>query len=286
MHNASAAILYEQALRNEKESYIVSSGALAVSSGHKTGRSPSDKRVVGNLAGTAGPILKAAIHDGGPTSDIWWGKVNIALPEESFLANRERAIDYLNTLKQIYVVDAYAGWDERYRIKVRVITCRAYHALFMQNMLILPSKEELVNWVPEFIIYNAGSFPANKLTTGMTSQTSVCCDFRRMEMVILGTEYAGEMKKGILTLMMYKMPILGALPLHSSCNVEDGRVTLFFGLSGTGKTTLSADPKRRLIGDDEHVWTDSGVFNVEGGCYAKVILNFLQLYTFLGCWTS
>jgi len=124
---------------------------------------------------------------------------------------------------------------------------------------------------PDFIIYNAGCFPANRYTKGMSSSTSVCMHFRRGEMVILGTEYAGEMKKGILTLMMHAMPLQKQLPLHSSCNVgREGDVSLFFGLSGTGKTTLSADPNRYLIGDDEHVWTDTGVFNIEGGCYAKV----------------
>jgi phosphoenolpyruvate carboxykinase (ATP) len=142
----------------------------------------------------------------------------------------------------------------------------------MQNMLIMPTTAELKDFKPDFIIYNAGKFPANKYTKGMSSSTSVCLHFKRSEMVILGTEYAGEMKKGILTLMMYLMPKKGQLPLHSSCNVgPQGDVTLFFGLSGTGKTTLSADPNRALIGDDEHVWTDSGVFNIEGGCYAKCV---------------
>lgn len=155
----------------------------------------------------------------------------------------------------------------------------------MQNMLVMPTKEELAEFhPPDFIIYNAGCFPANKYTTGIecihvslhlttpgvSSSTSVTLHLGKGEMVILGTQYAGEMKKGILTLMMYLMPLNRVLPLHSSCNVgESGDVTLFFGLSGTGKTTLSADKCRRLVGDDEHVWTDTGVFNIEGGCYAK-----------------
>merc|ERR1719473_1094470 len=142
----------------------------------------------------------------------------------------------------------------------------------MQNMLVMPTKEELATFKPDFTIYNAGTFPCNRHTEGMTSSSSVAMHFRRGEMVILGTEYAGEMKKGILTLMMYAMPKKSLLPLHSSANVgPNGDVTFFFGLSGTGKTTLSADPNRRLIGDDEHVWTDTGVFNIEGGCYAKCI---------------
>ncbi|KZT62541.1 phosphoenolpyruvate carboxykinase [ATP] [Calocera cornea HHB12733] len=197
------------------------------------------------------------------------------MDEHTFEINRERAIDYLNTRELVYVFDGYAGWDPKYRIKVRVICARAYHALFMNNMLIRPTAEELKNFgEPDFIIYNAGQFPANRFTAGMTSTTSVEINFKRMEMVILGTEYAGEMKKGIFSVMHYLMPVkFGQLSLHSSCNEgrEKGDVTLFFGLSGTGKTTLSADPKRMLIGDDEHVWSDSGVFNIEGGCYAKCI---------------
>lgn len=253
-HNAPAGVLYEEALKRERETYICSSGALCCSSGEKTGRSPADKRIV----------------DEPSASDIWWGKVNMRMTESSYLTNRERALDYLNLQDQLYVVDAFAGWDKDYRVKVRVITTRAYHALFMQNMLVKPTPEEALNFTPDFVIYNAGCFPANRFTAGVSSQTSVVLNFGRGEMVILGTQYAGEMKKGILTLMMFLMPKQGQLPLHSSCNVgEKGDVTLFFGLSGTGKTTLSADPRRELIGDDEHVWTEKGVFNIEGGCYAK-----------------
>lgn len=187
--------------------------------------------------------------------------------------NRERAVDYLNTRSRIYVVDGYAGWDEKYRIRVRVVCARAYHALFMRNMLIRPSREELESFRPDYTIYNAGSFPANRYTEGMTSGTSVAINFAEKEMVILGTEYAGEMKKGIFTVLFYEMPIKhNVLTLHSSANEgKDGDVTLFFGLSGTGKTTLSADPSRALIGDDEHCWSENGVFNIEGGCYAKCI---------------
>lgn len=187
--------------------------------------------------------------------------------------NRERAIDYLNTRTRIYVVDGYAGWDEKYRIRVRVICARAYHALFMRNMLIRPPREELEHFHPDYTIYNAGTFPANRFTEGMTSGTSVAINFADKEMVILGTEYAGEMKKGVFTVLFYEMPIKhNVLTLHSSANEgKNGDVTLFFGLSGTGKTTLSADPNRALIGDDEHCWSDRGVFNIEGGCYAKCI---------------
>ncbi|EAU91574.2 phosphoenolpyruvate carboxykinase [Coprinopsis cinerea okayama7 len=238
--NAPPAVLYEEAIRNEG-AIISSSGALINFSGKKTGRSPKDKRIV---------------YEETSKDDIWWGSVNIKLDEHTFEINRERAIDYLNTRENVYVFDGYAGWDPKYRIKVRVICARAYHALFMHNMLIRPTEEQLANFGdPDFIIYNAGQFPANRFTKGMSSATSVEINFKRMEMVILGTEYAGEMKKGVFSVMHYLQPVkFGQLSLHSSANVgkEKGDVTLFFGLSGTGKTTLSADPSRLLIGDDEH----------------------------------
>lgn len=256
--NSPVAALYEDAISKEG-AVIASSGALINFSGKKTGRSPKDKRIV---------------YEDTSKDDIWWGPVNIKLDEHTFEINRERAIDYLNTRDDIYVFDGFAGWEPKYRIKVRVICARAYHALFMHNMLIRPTREELENFgEPDFTIYNAGQFPANRFTAGMTSSTSVEINFKRREMVILGTEYAGEMKKGIFSVMHYLQPVkYGQLSLHSSANQgKDGDVSLFFGLSGTGKTTLSADPARQLIGDDEHVWSDHGVFNIEGGCYAKTI---------------
>ncbi|KAJ9293933.1 hypothetical protein DTO271G3_7309 [Paecilomyces variotii] len=315
--NPSVAALYEDALVYETGSAITSSGALTAYSGAKTGRSPSDKRIV---------------REPSSEKDVWWGPVNkpmspdmtsfvklsikerceewAGLPQITVLCkyhlsfletfplnswalifhcatprpfasailpvwriNRERAVDYLNTRNRIYVIDGFAGWDERYRINVRVVCARAYHALFMRNMLIRPTKEELEHFHPDYVIYNAGSFPANRFTEGMTSATSVAINFAEKEMVILGTEYAGEMKKGVFTVLFYEMPVKhNVLTLHSSANQgPNGDVTVFFGLSGTGKTTLSADPKRALIGDDEHCWTDTGVFNIEGGCYAKCI---------------
>ncbi len=256
--NLSTPALYEIALRTEKGSAISDVGALMVYSGEKTGRSPKDKRIV----------LNPESQD-----NIDWNDINVGLDEHTFMINRERAIDYLNSRDKVFVVDAFAGWDTDYRIKVRVIVTRAYHALFMQNMLIMPTEEELANFgEPDYVIYNGGSFPANRHTTGMTSRTSVDLNFEKKEIVILGTEYAGEMKKGIFTVMNYLMPLQEVLPMHCSANVgEEGDVSLLFGLSGTGKTTLSADPKRKLIGDDEHCWTENGVFNIEGGCYAKAI---------------
>lgn len=258
MRNATPAVLYEQALRYERGSAITSTGALVAMSGEKTGRSPNDKRIV---------------KDPASENDVWWGPVNIPLDQHTFMVNRERAIDYLNTQERLFVVDAFAGWDPAYRIKVRVICSRAYHALFMYNMLIRPTADELEQFgEPDYTIYNAGQFPANRYTSGMTSTTSVDLSFENREFVILGTEYAGEMKKGVFTIMNYLMPKQGILSMHCSANEgPTGDVTVFFGLSGTGKTTLSADPRRALIGDDEHCWTDRGVFNIEGGCYAKAI---------------
>lgn len=239
---------------------ITKEGALAAFSGLRTGRVPQDKRTVANEA----------------SKDIWWGPVNIPLEEYSWEINRNRAIDYLNTRSRLYVVDGFARWDPKYRIKVRVVACRAYHALFMRNMLMRPQceadLEEFRTEGPDFHIFNAGEFPANPLTKGMSSTTSVDVNLLDNEMVILGTQYAGEMKKGVFGLMHYLMPKQGVLSLHSSATEgEDGDTTLLFGLSGTGKTTLSADPNRKLIGDDEHCWSDDGVFNIEGGCYAKCL---------------
>ena len=258
LRNAPPALLYEHGLKNEPGTAISASGALIALSGEKTGRSPADKRIV---------------EEETSREHVWWGPVNIPIDERSFLINRERAIDFLNTRSRLYVVDGFAGWDPSYRIKVRVITTRAYHALFMHNMLIRPTAEELESFgEPDYVILNAGAFSANRYTTGMTSKTSVALHFGRREMVILGTQYAGEMKKGVFTIMHYLMPHRRVLSMHCSANEGDhGDVSIFFGLSGTGKTTLSADPSRKLIGDDEHCWSDDGVFNIEGGCYAKAI---------------
>ncbi|CAM6022679.1 unnamed protein product [Sphagnum balticum] len=260
LYNLSPAELYEQAIKFEKGSYITSTGALATLSGAKTGRSPKDKRVV---------------KEETSKDDLWWGKgsPNIEMDEETFLVNRERAVDYLNSLEKVFVNDQFLNWDVENRIKVRIISARAYHSLFMHNMCIRPTPEELEDFgTPDFTIYNAGQFPCNRYTHYMTSSTSIDVNLKRKEMVILGTQYAGEMKKGLFSVMHYLMPKRGILSLHSGCNMgKEGDVALFFGLSGTGKTTLSTDENRYLIGDDEHGWSENGVSNIEGGCYAKCI---------------
>ena len=257
--NLPPSVLYEHAIRHDKGASIAENGALVAYSGAKTGRSPKDKRIVKN-----------------PQSehDVWWGNVNVAIDARTYDIVRERARDYLNICEQLYCFDGFAGWDPKYRIKVRVICERPYHALFMHTMLIRPTHDELANFgKPDFVIYNAGKFPANQYTAGMGSKTSVCLNLEERELVILGTEYAGEMKKGVFTAVNYLAPKNGALSMHCSATADKqtGRSSLLFGLSGTGKTTLSADPHRLLIGDDEHCWSDDGIFNVEGGCYAKAI---------------
>ena len=256
--NLSFPELYEKALKEERGTFITRTGALATLSGKKTGRSPKDKRIVS--------------HD----RNVWSGdnSPNILSDAQTFLINRERAVDFLNTKDYLYVVDGYAGWDVQHRIKIRIICTRAYHALFMNNMLIRPSMEELENFgEPDWTIINSGQFPCNRMNKGMTSSTTISLNLDLQQVVILGTQYAGEMKKGIFSIMHYLMPKRGVLSLHSSANEDPvtGETAVFFGLSGTGKTTLSADPKRNLIGDDEHCWSDEGIFNIEGGCYAKCI---------------
>ncbi len=256
LRNAAVPLLYEHGIA--EGDLITSAGALAAYSGDKTGRSPKDKRIV---------------DDPASSRDIWWGPVNIKLSENSFRAVRQRAIDFLNTRERLYVVDGFAGWDPGRQLKIRVICARPYHALFMHNMLIRPTPAELAAFgEPDYVIYNAGQHSADPSVPGITSTTSVSISLERGEMVLLGTQYAGEMKKLVFTIMHYLMPKQEVLSLHCSANEgARGDVTLFFGLSGTGKTTLSTDDQRQLIGDDEHCWSDDGVFNIEGGCYAKCI---------------
>ncbi len=255
--NPPPARLYEDAVRADG-GLIVANGALAVRSGQKTGRSPADKRIV---------------EDRNTAGDIWWGPVNFRLSEDSYWRLRTQAIDRLQLAPWLYVIDGFVGWSARFRLKVRVFCTRAYHALFMHNMLIRPTEGEMAQFdAPDVTILNAGQFPVQSNVSGISSATAIVLHMDRREIVIFGTEYAGEMKKSIFTLVNYLLPKRGVLSMHCSANEGNtGDVSLFFGLSGTGKTTLSADPKRRLIGDDEHGWDEDGIFNIEGGCYAKCI---------------
>ena len=230
-------------------------GAVVAYSGAYTGRTPKDKRTVRE-----------------PSSEdrIWWDG-NHAIAPEAYAAVRERVLDHLGD-KAVYVVDAYAGADPAHRIAVRFVVERPYHALFVHQLLLRPTPEELAAFAPDWTVIDAGRLKMVPGRDPVPGDAAILLDFAHREVLIAGTEYAGEMKKSVFTIMNDLLPGEGILSMHCSANVgEGGDVALFFGLSGTGKTTLSADPARRLIGDDEHGWGDAGVFNVEGGCYAKCI---------------
>ena len=255
--NLSPATLYEHALEHDGGE-ITSSGALASISFEKTGRSPKDKRIVRNPESE---------------NEIWWGPVNMPLEADSFAQNRALSVEFLSQSERLYIVDGFAGWDPDHQLRIRIICARPYHALFMHNMLIRPTAEQLAEFgEPDYVILNSGQCKADPDVAGVESDTCVTLNLEAKELVILGTQYAGEMKKGVFTIMHYLMPRQDIFSMHCSANEgTDGTVALFFGLSGTGKTTLSADANRPLIGDDEHCWTDNGIFNIEGGCYAKTI---------------
>jgi phosphoenolpyruvate carboxykinase (ATP) len=253
----STPMLYEQIVRR-REGAIAHLGPVIVRTGDHTGRSPNDKFIVRE-----------------PTSeaDIWWSAVNCPIEQEKFDALLRRAQAYLQN-RDVFVFDGYAGADERYRLPVRVITEYAWHGLFARNMFIRElDSDRLRTFVPQFTVINVPRFHAEPQFDGTNSQTFILVDFGKRLVLIGGTEYAGEIKKSIFSALNYYLPKDGVLSMHCSANYGAGKddVALFFGLSGTGKTTLSADPERTLIGDDEHGWSDAGIFNFEGGCYAKVI---------------
>jgi phosphoenolpyruvate carboxykinase (ATP) len=251
----TTALLYTHALASG-EGRLAEGGPLVDDTGRFTGRSPKDKFIV---------------REPGSEDRIWWGKVNQPLSEEQFEGLRQKVVSYLET-QDLYVVDAFAGADVAHRIAVRVVTDRPYHALFAKTMFIEPAVDELEEFEPEALVLHAPEVEADLDEDGTRTGTFVVLHPSRGEVVIGGTFYGGEIKKSIFTVMNDRLPLEGVLPMHCSANVgDDGNVAVFFGLSGTGKTTLSADPERSLIGDDEHGWGDGGVFNIEGGCYAKVI---------------
>ena len=256
--NLSSDALIQLTLETDKSSVLSDTGALIVYSGEKTGRSPKDKRIV----------LEDSSKD-----NINWGDVNQPIDPASFNQAQQQAITFFNTCAELFIVDGYAVWDKKNTIKVRIICTKAYHALFMYNMLIRPTEQELANFgTPDYVLYNAGATKADTSIKGISSNTSIQLSFEQKEILIFGSEYAGEMKKAIFSLLNYLMPLNQMLSMHCSANESaSGAVSLFFGLSGTGKTTLSADPNRKLIGDDEHIWSENGISNIEGGCYAKAI---------------
>jgi len=259
LRNLSVENLIEETILNG-EGVIGPRGATIVDTGKYTGRSPKDKYFV----------------DEPSSSDkLWWGPVNQKVAESVFDILYKKVIDYYNKNdSKTYVFDGFAGFDPKYSIDVRVIAKRAWQAHFVHNMFIRPEDDQLNGFSPDFTIINASDvFNEDFEKYGMNSETFIIFHMEKRIAIIGGTEYAGEMKKGIFSVLHYMLPLKGVLSMHCSANVDenDQNSAIFFGLSGTGKTTLSTDPERPLIGDDEHGWSDDGIFNFEGGCYAKAI---------------
>ena len=254
--NLSTAALYEEAVRR-KEGCLAAEGPLVCRTGQHTGRSPNDKFVV---------------RESSSEQHVHWGAVNKPLDETRFDALYRDMITFLRD-RDLYVLDAWAGADPTYRLPIRVVNEFAWHSLFARNMFIPETDPaRLSEHRPEFTVVDVPSFKADPAVHGTRSDVFILVHFGRRIVLIGGTSYAGEIKKSIFTVLNYTLPLKGVLSMHCSANVgKQGDTALFFGLSGTGKTTLSSDPDRRLIGDDEHGWSDRGVFNFEGGCYAKVI---------------
>jgi len=253
--NPSQSILYELAIRRH-EGELVSTGALAIRTGAHTGRSAADKFIVRNAL----------------TEDAVWWDNNKAISPDHFDRLLEDFLDYAAD-RELISQDLYAGADPQYRLRARIYTELAWHALFIRHLLIAPPAEELADFEPEFTIINLPGFRADPARHGCRSETVIACDFERKLVLIGGSSYAGETKKSVFTYLNYVLPQRGVMPMHCSASEEreGGNAAVFFGLSGTGKTTLSADPVRMLIGDDEHGWSPDGIYNFEGGCYAKTI---------------
>jgi phosphoenolpyruvate carboxykinase (ATP) len=252
--NLNTPELYE-IVAQRGEGFISAHGALLVDTGEHTGRAAKDKAIV---------------REPSSAEHVFWGEVNKEFSQEKFNSLRDRMMRYAST-RELFVQDTYAGADPRYRLPVRIVTELAWHSLFARTMFINDDAGE-GRHEPAFTVVNLPSFRADPSTDGTRSETFILMDFAQRLVLIGGTSYAGETKKSVFTILNYLLPQRGVMSMHCSANVgQAGDVAVFFGLSGTGKTTLSADPERRLIGDDEHGWSDDGVFNFEGGCYAKVI---------------
>ena len=253
--NLSTPRLYEEAIRR-REGRVAHLGPLVVRTGQHTGRSPNDKFIV---------------KEPSSADKVWWGKVNRPVTPEQFEVLRKRLLAYLQG-KDLFVQDCFAGADPQYRLPIRVVTETAWHSLFARDMFIQTTPEEAATHTPEFTVISAPNFHADPEIDGTRSEVFIALNFAQRTVLIGGTQYAGEIKKSIFTVLNYLLPQQHVLSMHCSASIgPKGDVAVFFGLSGTGKTTLSADPTRTLIGDDEHGWSDRGVFNFEGGCYAKVI---------------
>jgi phosphoenolpyruvate carboxykinase (ATP) len=253
-HNLSIPHLIEYAIKNG-EGYLSNTGALVVRTGKKTGRSANDKFIVKE-----------------PSSQdrIWWEN-NKSFEPTHFDALHQKVLQYLSE-REVYVQDVFVGADKTYGLKVRVITEFAWHSAFAKALFIRPTPEELVGFSPDFTVIDVPNFTATPAEDHTLSETFIILNFAKKVVLIGGTGYAGEIKKSVFTIMNYLMPLRDVLSMHCSANIgKDGDTAIFFGLSGTGKTTLSADPTRGLIGDDEHCWSETSIFNIEGGCYAKCI---------------
>ncbi|MDQ5851321.1 MAG: phosphoenolpyruvate carboxykinase (ATP) [Chloroflexota bacterium] len=251
----SVAALVEHAIHN-REGQLAANGALAATTGKRTGRSPGDKFIV---------------RSGATEDKVEWGRINQPIDQQAAGELRERLLHYARD-RRVYVLNAFAGADAATCLPIQVITEYAWHNLFARQLFRHAAPAELTDHAPAFTVIAMPTFLAVPERDGTKSETAVIVDFERREVLIAGTEYAGEIKKSIFSVMNFLLPPQGVLPVHCSANVgQAGDVALFFGLSGTGKTSLSSDPERRLIGDDEHGWGENGVFNFEGGCYAKCI---------------
>ena len=238
------------------EAILTAHGVLLATTGERTGRSPNDRFIV---------------NEPGLADDVWWGDHNRPTTPEVFEGLLEKTIARLNDSENLFVKDAFCGADPDYRMPVRLVTEKAWHAAFMHNMFVRATKDEMVSHVPQYTILHAPDLLSVPEVDGVNSDAFVILALDRGLVIIGGTHYAGEIKKAIFTIMNHILPSKGLLPMHCSANTDGEKSALFFGLSGTGKTTLSADPGRALVGDDEHGWSDNGVFNFEGGCYAKLI---------------
>ena len=255
-HNLSVAALVKKAIKN-KEVVASKTGAVVVYTGKYTGRSPKDRFIVDNLE----------VHD-----QIDWGKINVSMDEQHFEKLYKKINKFLSLQEDLYIYDGFVCANEQYKMHVRVISEFAYQSLFIQHLLRRPSQVELKKHIPALTVLCAPSCFADPKTDGTNSEVFIVLNLSKMVVLIGGTKYAGEIKKSIFAVMNYLLPQKNVLPMHSSANIgKDGTTAVFFGLSGTGKTTLSADEGRMLIGDDEHGWSKNGIFNFEGGCYAKCI---------------
>ena len=253
--NLGTAPLVEHAVRNG-EGKLSKDGPLVVATGKHTGRSAKDKFIV---------------RDAETENSVWWGETNRAMTPEHFAALKADFFAALGKQDELYVADLFGGSQPEHRVNVRVITEFAWHSLFVRTLLVRPTDAEVANFTPEYTIIDLPSFRADPARHGCRGETVIAVNFTEKLILIGGTSYAGEMKKSVFGILNYLLPVKGIMPMHCSANVgADGKTAVFFGLSGTGKTTLSADASRTLIGDDEHGWSDTAVFNFEGGCYAKM----------------